>query len=124
MLSAAAATIAALIMGTSAAFAGEAPMSHEGRDTSSPAAGLWRVEGVRDRCLISLMQTSSGAGTRGVLVEGCDGHRLAGAARWRMAQGVVELQDEQGRSLARLAIQGPDVMAGPGGLRLTRAPEA
>lgn len=118
------AVLAALIAAGGAALAGEAPMRPDEPGASNPAAGLWRVEGARDRCLISLMQTSSGAGTRGVLVEGCEGHRLAGAARWRMAQGVVELQDAQGRPLARLALRGPDAMAGPDGLRLTRAPEA
>lgn len=102
----------------------EGVMSPDDPAAANPAAGLWRIEGARDRCRISLMKTPAAAGTLGVLVEGCEGHRLAVAARWRMAQGEVELQDAQGRALMRLAAQGPDALAGPDGLRLTRAPEA
>ena len=57
------------------------------------------------------------------LAEGCHGQRLEGARRWRVVSGVIEIVDEQGRVLARIRHQGPDVLTGEG-LRLTRAPEA
>lgn len=100
-----------------------APGSDMQADAGERGFGLWRVEGAPGRCLISLSKTPAGPGAYGVLAEGCQGEALATAKRWRLAAGVIEVLDEQGRVLARLEHQGPDVLTGET-LRLTRAPEA
>ena len=92
-------------------------------DAGEIGFGLWRVDGAPGRCLISLSKTPAGPGARMVLAEGCHGQPLEAARRWRVAAGVIEVVDEQGRTLARLRHQGPDVLTGEG-MRLTRAPEA
>lgn len=110
--------------------AGDAIMTQDATDPAPQAAndgeigfGLWRVEGAPGRCLISLSKTPAGPGALMALAEGCDGQALEAARRWRAASGGVEVVDAQGRVLARLRHQGPDVLTGEG-LRLTRAPEA
>lgn len=110
---------AAIAPGDAAAMSQQVPL------TPRDVMGVWDLHIEGEATCVLALQREPVEGGRGLLVERCEGGPASKAVLWRFAGRGIELADAEGRAVAQLTPQGPDVWTGRDGAgraaRMTRA---